>query len=469
MIGRIVLCTDQESREHPEVLGLADVSLDALSWLSICTSGGEVRRAVQQEPKADEVWIASSPDISAINLTAALRKDGYQGTVCMVTDEASGSALSRATAAGVNEVYALDRFVQRFSVEANRRKRMEEVRETLVMPQRPSAQATASPVRQAKVAGNPRKTAGREVRAPQVSKQLYGSGRLIVVMGASGGVGKSTVAACLGAVTAAQGKRVLLMDGDLQFGCLHRMFGEAPSVAFGEVAEDTSSLDELATKAKAGMPAVLAAPERLEHSESLAGSVAALAAAATERFDAVIVDTSASWSEAHAQFIEMATGVMFLIDQRMESIRACQHALELCKRMGLATSSFIFALNRCSKEAVLVPADVSYALNGTHIHEIKDGGPDVEELCGGGLAATLPVSGNPFVTSIEAMGAQVMPELFERDALAARERGGAAFFRVFGQGRQRQRRRQRKDHEIIVQAGPPHPRFANAQQAWESL
>lgn len=486
MIGRIALCAEQECLARPESLGLPDVSLEGLPWLEGFSEGQALRQALGAGAAFDEAWIVSAEDLTAINLAAALKHDGFRGTICMVTDEANGSSLSRATAAGVDEMYSPERFVQRFSVEMRRRRRMEEVaaevtmqdvidvplRERLpeVRPSRPQPAGGQHPVNERmprRKSGNPRAAARPSAQIAQKA-QPSGSGLLVAVMGASGGAGRSTVAACFAASAAARGAKVLALDGDLQFGCLHRLFGVEEPVTFDEVAADPKALERLAA-ACTDAPAVLAAPERLEHSETLAETVATVAAAATELFDVVVADTGASWSDAHAALMEMATATLFIIDQRAGSVRACQHALELCQRIGLPTKSFMFLLNRCAKDAPFTTADVSCALDGVHVHALEEGGLEVEELCGGGLASSLAASGNAFAKSVEGLGPLVLPGLFGEEACSESAEKGASLFRYLGQRRQRQRRRQRQSNEIIVRTGAPHPDFKSAQDAWEQL
>lgn len=383
----------------------------------------------------------------------------------MVVYDASGSSLSRATTAGVNEMITPERLIQRFSLEANRQQRMEEVAAGVVIPGLSSDPSHKAGEHKA---GNPRERGFKEERIPFMTPS-GGAGRLITVMGASGGVGKSALAACLAATAAAKEVRTLVVDADLQFGCMHRAFGVEKPVTFDEAVADENALERLAVNTQAGTVAVLAAPSRLEHSESLNSSVARIAAAATSLFDVVIADTGASWSDAHASLMEISTCTLFIIDQRSESVRACQHALDLCDRMGLATGSFTFALNRCSKDAPFMAVDVSCALNGAHINALEDGGREVEELCGSGMALSLALNGNAFAQSVDQLACTVMPEVFgESKAQMRKEKSSLAFW-SFGQRRSRQRRRQRREHEIVVQAGPPHPEFRSAKHAWESL
>lgn len=128
------------------------------------------------------------------------------------------------------------------------------------------------------------------------------------------------------------------------------------------------------------------------------------------KFDVVIANTGAAWAEQHAALLERSNAALFLVDQRASSIRACKHALELCARCGIATGPFKFAINRCAKGAPLTSIDVSCALRGVPVFELRDGGPDVEELLGAGSPAELLKARNEFCTSLEQLFVKVLPD-----------------------------------------------------------
>jgi septum site-determining protein MinD len=67
-----------------------------------------------------------------------------------------------------------------------------------------------------------------------------------VITSGKGGVGKSTIAAGLGAALAARGKRVLLVDGDAGLGCLDHMLGIAERRVFdlADVVSGTAEPDK---------------------------------------------------------------------------------------------------------------------------------------------------------------------------------------------------------------------------------
>ena len=159
----------------------------------------------------------------------------------------------------------------------------------------------------------------------------------------------------------------------------------------------------------AASPSVLAAPLRLEVSEEVVRQLPALIEQVSCVFDVVVVNTGASWAEQHAVLLERSSVALFLIDQRVSSVRACRHALELCARCGIAATPFQYALNRCAKGAPLSLMDVSSALQGVPVFELKEGGRDVEDYLSAGAASELIEVKNDFARSVERVMERLLP------------------------------------------------------------
>lgn len=441
MSGKVALCADEMSVRTPRLLGLEDIALDSLAWLCLFTNGTGLRSALLKRQPIEEIWIASSDDVPGVNLAAALRSDGFEGAIVLVSADMGGSCRSRAASAGVSAVETPEAFAQRFSVELRRRSRMEEFK-------RAGMEGAISAFH-----GNPRQGADAAQATHRNWGECQGSGRLVTVAGGSGGVGKSTVAACFAAQVALRDAKVLLLDCDLQFGMLRHVFAEEGHTTFEDVVADDFKLEKLARQAKAGSVTVIGAPEWLERSEVIEASVPGIASAATALFDVIVADLGADWSDMHASLVEMASCALFLVDQRSASIRTCRHAVELCRRMGMATGAFSFAVNRCSKAAPFTAFDVSCALGGVEVWEIHDGGFEVEELSSLGSMMELARSANPLARSVDALVQKILPSLEGAKVEADHPRHG--FASLWGFNQKRRTRKRRRGEPIIIRTGAP--------------
>lgn len=383
----------------------------AQEWLELYGDGQEARRAIAFNGDIEEVWVAPCDDVEAINLAAMLKTDRPQLKVRLLAFEGGGSLLSRAHTALIDEVLAKRAFVERYGLakrqaaidaKKNAEKALSALDGQVVesgtvaddgKDERPIACVGFEPS-QAPVL----KRAGLLAPSAHPAETASAHGFIVPVVSGSGGAGKSTVSVLSALIAHSMGRRTLLLDYDLQFGDAAVMMGIENPLTIDEA---IARPDRLARELGRGdRPALLAAPKRLEEAESVARQVPELLAQVEGSFDLVMANTGAAWAEQHAALLERSAAALFLIDQRSSSVRACRHAIELCSRCGIATGQFQFVLNRCAKGAPLTSIDVSFALQGAAVAELKDGGRDVEDYLAAGAAAELLESGNDLCTSL---------------------------------------------------------------------
>ena len=92
---------------------------------------------------------------------------------------------------------------------------------------------------------NPRNLSIESLRSLRTSLQVTlagASNNILAILGVSPGVGKSFVSANLAYLLAAGGKRVLLIDGDLRRGTLHKYMNVSPTPGLAEVLNQTTPI-----------------------------------------------------------------------------------------------------------------------------------------------------------------------------------------------------------------------------------
>ncbi len=479
-MGQIVLCADRESIMHPTLLGLEEGSLGGSDWLVAFPSAAEVRAFVAAHDDVAEVWVVGCDDLAGINLAAALRKDAPELPIFLVVSDASGSELSRAAQAGVTAALTPAAFRARHDAEARRRAIVDEAVDLGMEPDEAIAGAPTQAAKGASaardevasagvaprsdvaasagVAARPGVAAGSGVAAsalaaatpdvaapnaavpdaaaPNVAPrgdvaedaprsalrpaaQRTGTAFVVSFLSGGGGVGKSAVTAVSAHRSAARGLSVVAVDCDLQFGDVRHLMGARDALTIDDVMADPAVVPALRDATAPGVPAVIGAPARLERSESLAGRLGELLDVCAAWFDVVVVNTGGCWTEGHAHLLERSAASVFLMDQRASSVYACRHALDLCMRLGIASAPFAFALNRCRRGALFGAVDIANSLQGAHVFELKDGGGEVEEMLGAGLAADLATAKNDFCMSVDAM----LDELLPADGAACGKKG----------------------------------------------
>ena len=408
MSGRAALCIDDASRIDPSYIGLSGENLESQSWLEVFPDGEEARKSIAQDENIERVWVVSCDDVEPINLAATLKEDRPDLFVSLVHREACGSVLSRAHNANIDEVLDMGTFVRSYSEMKGRNAVIKPalVEAQVVETARPKLAAHASPVQREEIAQTLEEQKSEPVRVLARSV-LQTSTFVMPIVSGSGGAGKSVVSVIGAYVAHEMGYRTLLIDYDLQFGDAALMAGIEKPLAIDEALERPELIDRELKHVE--RPALLAAPSKLEMAESIAHAVPALLELLSPSFDVIVANTGASWAEQHAALFERSTAVLFLIDQRSSSVRASRHALDLCARCGIATGQFQFALNRCAKGAPLSSIDVSFALQGATVQELRDGGRDVEDYLSAGAVTELIDSGNELCLSLQRLLATLLP------------------------------------------------------------
>ena len=392
---------------------LPDTAVLGVPWLETLPCTPDARWAIADYDCIEEVWVASGDGIEAVNLGAALKRDDPHRAVYLIGCEETGSMRSRAHAASLDGVLSSREAALRFRTMEERAARRD-AGENAGTPIGSNASGAAvageagiAPISEASVPS----AAEREdlpAELPDSGGACASSlrtGFLFTVVSGGGGAGKSTVAVLAALLAARRGLRTALLDADLQFGDVHDLVDACTCVSFEEVADDQQILDDLPAEGLV----LVRAPRRLEMAEAVGARLDDVVDALLARFEFVAVNTGGVWDEQKMRLLERSVTALFLVDQRLSSLRACRHALDLCLRCGVATSSFLLAVNRCSRHAAFTSIDVSSALHGAHVMELADGGSEVEELLGAGMAGALVEARNGLCTSVERLLDEIMP------------------------------------------------------------
>ena len=147
--------------------------------------------------------------------------------------------------------------------------------------------------------------------------------QVIAVSGGKGGVGKTSVSINLAAALAAQGKRVLVFDGDLGLANVDVLLGLTPQHTLEHVLDGRCTLEEAVVETPAGFSVIPAASgvarmASLSTAEHL-GLVQAFSHL-TSGIDVLIVDTAAGIADSVRQFCQAAQHVLVVVRDEPASL-----------------------------------------------------------------------------------------------------------------------------------------------------
>jgi tyrosine-protein kinase Etk/Wzc len=173
---------------------------------------------------------------------------------------------------------------------------------------------------------HPGDPATEELRALRTSVQfalLRSRNNIIAIGGLTPKAGKSLVSVNLAQLLAAAEGRVLLVDGDLRRGALHRFFGVAPQPGLAEVVTGAATLEAALHATETPNLDLLPAGRFPENPAELLASPAfeALLAEVGRRYKAVIVDTPPILAVTDSALVGRHAGTNLLV------LRAGEHSL----------------------------------------------------------------------------------------------------------------------------------------------
>jgi pilus assembly protein CpaE len=176
--------------------------------------------------------------------------------------------------------------------------------------------------------------------------------RRIVLIGAAGGAGASTVAVNLALELAAiTGRRCGLIDLDLEFGDLGCMLDVVPKHSIADVAQAGLELDQAvlegAFQELPGNIALLARPEDVRAAAAVGPEhVDQLLRLAAHMFPFIIIDAQRGTSPVNSAALGMADRVLILMQLSVPQFRNAIRVYHWAQAMGVPTAQIELVLNR---------------------------------------------------------------------------------------------------------------------------
>jgi pilus assembly protein CpaE len=187
---------------------------------------------------------------------------------------------------------------------------------------------------------------------------------LLCVLGPKGGTGKTLVVANLGSALAQQGRRVVLVDLDLQFGDLGLALGLAPERTIYDLAKsggglDHEKLEDYLTTHSSGMR-VLLAPTRPDQASVITVELLReVYRLLRSMCDIVIVDTPPGFTAEVIASIDTSTQICMVGMLDSLSLKNTKLGLETLELMGYPSDRVALVLNRADTKVGITREDVA--------------------------------------------------------------------------------------------------------------
>lgn len=434
-------------------------------------SAEEMReRFGDEEPRTVGAIIGQTGEgVSALNLAAAIARDGVASEVVLVARGASGSLRSRASRAGITRV--ID------ATAAPRTASQQVASPQPVALQAGSLQATApyplqskvpvgdlpqqEPIRQRSVLacdlpsidedaeigavrpvdGAPFETISSQLEA-QASQRPIDAAPILTVASGRGGVGKTALIALMASVAGRWGMDVAVVDLDLSCGNLHSCFGVTKGPDLLRIAPDGKPTHESMGRSsvRCNDHVHLWGPvDRPETAELVMPHVATLLSYLSTHYDLVLVDTSTTFTDGVAQAVQACDRMLVVHDERPGAVASAARVSALAVRLGVARTRIVRVVNLADPRvrASAFEGRAEVGLETARMHRVVDGGVECEDLLAAGKVDEVCQTDAPAVSCVSTMLAQVLSELGrlpdgEEARKAYEQRGAKRRFTLFG-------------------------------------
>ncbi|MED1468702.1 AAA family ATPase [Bacillus salipaludis] len=164
--------------------------------------------------------------------------------------------------------------------------------------------------------------------------------KVIAVTNPKGGVGRTIVTVNLAVAFAKMGKKVAVIDGNLQFGEVAMYCNVKPKKTIYEwvkegYGREQYSINQYMTAVE-GNVSILAAPPRPEFFEGISeNQIKAAVNEAKKLFDIVLIDMPVHLSEIHLRFLDLADEILLLTQNEVSVLRLNQLYLEMLESINL--------------------------------------------------------------------------------------------------------------------------------------
>ena len=193
-------------------------------------------------------------------------------------------------------------------------------------------------------------------------------GRIVTVMSAKGGSGKTVLATNVALLlNRLPDIKVCLVDADLQFGDVCLVLQLEPRFTMVNASHelhhlDGELLDSLLTEHPSGLK-VLAAPLEPAFADDITtAGLMQMLDVLKESFDYVVVDTASMLDELILSLIEKSDDILMLVDMDLPSVKNAKLALETLRLLKFSTSNVRLVMNRSNSKAKLDNKEIEGAL-----------------------------------------------------------------------------------------------------------
>lgn len=169
--------------------------------------------------------------------------------------------------------------------------------------------------------------------------ELNWQSRVITIFGTKGGIGKTTIATNLAVSLSMQGKKVALLDLDLQFGDIGVFLDIEPKDSIAELVTDRSNFDIDTVKSYMMLHStgvsVLCAPKSPEYADVVTGEhIGKIINTVRPYYDYVIIDSPPAFNDNTITAIEESNLVLFILTLDISTLKNARVSMDVIESLN---------------------------------------------------------------------------------------------------------------------------------------
>ncbi|MEW6287229.1 MAG: response regulator [Chloroflexota bacterium] len=394
-----VLIVDDVSETRENVKKLLQFESD-VEVVGVARTGKEAIQASQDLNPDVVLMDINMPDMDGIAATEAIRAKQQAVQVVILSVQSDQNYMRRAMLVGA--------------------------RDFLTKP--PMGDELISAIRRAGEMAQAEKAKAARVQAMPIAgvpgvPVAYGGprGKIVVVYSPKGGTGRTTVAVNLALALHSDDTRVVLVDGNLQFGDVAMFVNEHGKNTVIDLAPRADELDaeiveEVMVKHSASGLHILAAPTRPEYAEKVSSAqFSKMLEYLTHLYAYVVVDTATALNDLTLATIDVSDLIVLITTQDIPSIKNSRLFLDLLNSLGVRRERVLFIMNRFDKKVNITPERVAENLKQEVALTIPVDEATAVKAVNRGVPFMLDNKAQPIARSIMSLAEAVRSRLTEKE------------------------------------------------------
>lgn len=394
-----VLIVDDVSETRENVKKLLQFESD-VEVVGVARTGKEAIQASQDLNPDVVLMDINMPDMDGIAATEAIRAKQQAVQVVILSVQSDQNYMRRAMLVGA--------------------------RDFLTKP--PMGDELISAIRRAGEMAQAEKAKAARVQAMPIAgvpgvPVAYGGprGKIVVVYSPKGGTGRTTVAVNLALALHSDDTRVVLVDGNLQFGDVAMFVNEHGKNTVLDLAPRADELDaeiveEVMVKHSASGLHILAAPTRPEYAEKVSSAqFSKMLEYLTHLYAYVVVDTATALNDLTLATIDVSDLIVLITTQDIPSIKNSRLFLDLLNSLGVRRERVLFIMNRFDKKVNITPERVAENLKQEVALTIPVDEATAVKAVNRGVPFMLDNKAQPIARSIMSLAEAVRSRLTEKE------------------------------------------------------